>query len=197
MAMAALVHECKIEKSLSVSYFRFNRKREGNWREIGRDCAVAAPSKGHKFTPLEKNNIVVCARALYDHYDNLLAPISLEYENQKEILGNAFDALIQTTISNRDRYHDFLDPTSCIVTDDLQILDLVETQRKFQHVEQVQEQLEAATKKFRIFWNQESEKKAEFFPTPLPKMLIGTINSVNCDFFGKVKINIHNRSKHK
>ena len=99
--------------------------------------AVAPPLKRHTFTPLEKNDIVVCARALYDHYDNLLAPISLEYENQKEILGNAFDALIQTTISNRDRYHDFLDPTSPKVTEDLQILDQVETQRKFQHVEQV------------------------------------------------------------
>jgi hypothetical protein len=122
---------------------------------------------------------------LYDHYDNLLASISLEYENQKEILGNAFDALIQTTISNRDRYHDFLDPTSRKVTEDLQILTLVATHRKFQHVEQDEEQLEAATKKFRFFWNQESEKKAEFFPTPLPKMLIGAINSVNCDFSEK------------
>ncbi len=78
-----------------------------------------------------------------------------------------------------------MDPTSRKVTEDLQILDLVEIQRKFQHVEQDEEQLEAATKKSRIFWNQESEKKAEFFPTPLPKMLIGAVNSVNCDFFGK------------
>jgi hypothetical protein len=185
--MVALVFKCTVKKSLRFSYFGYTRKRKANGQQFGRGCAVEPAFKQHKFTPLENNDIVVCAQALYDHYDNLLVPISLEYESQKEILDNAFEALTQTTVTNRDRYHDFLDPASRKVTEDLQILDLVETQRKFKEVEQDVDQLEAATKKFRIFWNQESANKAQFFPTPLPKMLIGALNSVNCDFFGKVK----------
>ena len=66
-----------------------------------------------------------------------------------------------------------MDSASRRVTDDLEILDLVETQRNFQKVAKDVDQLEAATKIFRIFWNQESANKAQFFPTPLPRMLIG------------------------
>ena len=183
-----------LKKSKSDSTIGYNWKIIGyNWHHMAKgrrfdgDCPGAPAEKKHKFSSLTSNETIEWAKKLYAYYNDLLTPVTLEYENLQQYMANKFDALIKTIIFKRDTFHDFLDIASRKVTEDKHILDLVETHRNFNQVEQDAECLEIATKKFRLFWDKEWSTRAIFIPEALPNFNFGSLNLVNGDFFGKVK----------